>query len=234
MPNSVVLSSSSDHRTTLSHYAPGEECRPHRHAWSQASLVIAGDYTEDSDEGRREVGGRTLNRKPGGYEHADVFGGAGALIVSLNAPVSMMRDRYRVVVCDSHAAGRAELKSMREGDEAGPDVASARLPVPQWLVDARIRLLEQDKIMIRAFARSLGRHPVSFARRFHKAFGVTPVQCRQDRRLARAMTLVVRSATPLAEIADAEGFADQAHMTRAFTAAGGWSPAALRRLFRKP
>lgn len=233
MPISVVLSSSSDHRTTLSHYAPGEECRPHRHAWSQASLLIAGDYTEDSDEGRREVGGRTLNRKPGGFEHADVFGGAGALIVSLKTPVSMTQDRYRVIVCNSAAAGRAKLQSMRDGDEAGPDAAVTPLQAPEWLIDARVRLLEQDKTMIKAFARSLGRHPVSFARRFHQAFGVTPVQCRQDRRLARAMTSVVRSETPLAEIADAEGFADQAHMTRAFTAAGGWSPAALRRLFRK-
>ena len=234
MPISVVLSSSSNHRTTLSHYAPGEECRPHRHAWSQASLLIAGDYTEDSDEGRREVGGRTLTRKPGGYEHADIFGRAGALIVSLNAPVSLMRESYRVVVCDSHAAGRAELQSMRDGDETGPDAAIAPRPAPQWLMDAKVRLLEQDTTMIKAFARSLGRHPVGFARSFRQAFGVTPVQCRQDRRLARAMTSVVRSATPLAEIADAEGFADQAHMTRAFTGAGGWSPAALRRLFRKP
>lgn len=234
MPVSVVLSSSSDLRTTLSHYAPGEECRPHRHAWSQASLLIAGDYTEDSDEGRREVGSRTLTRKPGRYEHADVFGDTGALIVSLNAPVSLMRESYRIVICDSLAAGRAELQSMPNGDEAGPDAAIAPIQAPQWLMDARVRLLEQDRTMIKAFARSLGRHPVSFARSFRQAFGVTPTQFRQDRRLARAMTSVVRSATPLAEIADAEGFTDQAHMTRAFTAAGGWAPAALRRLFRRP
>jgi AraC family transcriptional regulator len=232
MPVSVVLSSSSDHRTTLSHYAPGEECRPHRHAWSQASLLIAGDYLENSDEGRREVGIRALTRKPGGYEHEDVFGDAGALIVSLNAPVSCIRESYRIVICDSLAAGRAELQSMHAGDEASPNAAIPPTQAPQWLLDAKVRLLE-DRTMVRAFARSLGRHPVSFARSFRRAFGVTPSQCRQDRRLARAMTSVVRSPTPLAEIADAEGFADQAHMTRAFTAASGWSPAALRRLFRK-
>jgi AraC family transcriptional regulator len=51
--------------------------------------------------------------------------------------------------------------------------------------------------------------------------------------VASAIDRIVRSDLALAEVSFATGFADQAHMTRAVTAASGWSPAALRRLLSR-
>ena len=82
-----------------------------------------------------------------------------------------------------------------------------------------------------ALARSFGVHPVRFARLFREAFDQSPTALRQNRRAARAVGRLIRTATPLAEIAVAEGFADQAHLSRAVSNATGWSPGRLRRLF---
>lgn len=84
MSVSVTLEASPTRRLALSHYAPGEECRPHRHAWAQVSLLLAGGYVEDSDQGRARADGPGLSAKPGRFEHENRFGAAGALILSLN------------------------------------------------------------------------------------------------------------------------------------------------------
>ncbi|MDQ3124498.1 MAG: helix-turn-helix domain-containing protein, partial [Pseudomonadota bacterium] len=80
-------------------------------------------------------------------------------------------------------------------------------------------------------ARTLGLHPVRFARLFREAFAQSPTAARQNRRAAQAVDRLIRTRTPLAEIAAAEGFADQAHLSRAINQTTGWSPGRLRRLF---
>jgi AraC family transcriptional regulator len=84
-----------------------------------------------------------------------------------------------------------------------------------------------------AIAQGVGTHPASLARAFRREFGTAPVRLRDNRRLARALSDVVRTDLPLAGVAAAHGYSDQAHMTRRIGAAAGWSPAALRRLFRR-
>ncbi|MFN7106800.1 MAG: helix-turn-helix domain-containing protein [Brevundimonas sp.] len=98
------------------------------------------------------------------------------------------------------------------------------------LQKARQRLLAEPDLSIAGLARSLDMHPIHVARLFRSAFGRSPAQMRREARAARAIDRIIRSPAALADIAVAEGFSDQAHMTRAVSEVSGWSPGGLRRL----
>jgi len=238
MPISTILSASSDHKLVLSHYEPGEESRAHRHGCWQVSLLLAGGYVEDSLDGARVVDRVSLSRKPGGFEHQNLFGAAGALILSVHGGVGTANPlRYQVAACASRETGRALLEQAGARGGQEPEAAGSHddrpVSVPAWLDEARQRLTELPPAPVARLARSMERHPIAFARAFRTAFGRPPSQFRQDWRAASAIDRIVRSDLALAEVAIATGFADQAHMTRAVTAAAGWSPAALRRLLSR-
>lgn len=67
------------------------------------------------------------------------------------------------------------------------------------------------------------------ARQFRLAFGVSPSRYHLLRRIDHARDLILR-AVPLAEVALATGFADQAHLTRHFHGAVGMPPGRWRAL----
>jgi AraC family transcriptional regulator len=69
-----------------------------------------------------------------------------------------------------------------------------------------------------------------FQRRFRRSFGRSPYRWRLERKVEYARTLVDFSDQPLVEIAQVCGFADQSHLTRAFSQIVGTAPAAYRRL----
>jgi AraC-like DNA-binding protein len=69
----------------------------------------------------------------------------------------------------------------------------------------------------------------NFARQFRTALGTSPYRYSRLRRLARARASLVRGQA-LAETAAETGFADQAHLTRLFTAAYGMTPGQYRTL----
>lgn len=240
MPVSITLSASSDHRWVLSHYAPGEVCRAHRHAEAQTSLLLAGGYVEESLEGVVRVEGPHLSRKPSLFEHQDQFGDVGALILSVRGADAIAGPaRYGLAACGSREAGRAALAVAATGREAPLARLSATSfdrsgdTPASWLLEARTRLVGAPAEPIASVSRGLGRHPVAFARAFRSAYGRSPARYRHDWRVAGAIERIVRSAAALADIAADTGFADQAHMTRAVRRASGWSPGALRRLFTR-
>lgn len=238
MSVSVTLEASASHRLMLSHYAPGEECRPHRHDRAQISVLLAGGYVEESEEGRARADGPSLSRKPTGFEHQNRFGEAGALILSLNLDATPASDRYFLARGPEGLAGPA-LRRMADdrtaiaalADRVPPGLPLASTPPGPWLTEAHDRLLAESGLTIGALARNFGLHPVRFARLFREAFAQSPTAARQNRRAAQAIDRLVRTGTPLAEIAAAEGFADQAHFSRAINQTTGWSPGRLRRLF---
>jgi AraC-like DNA-binding protein len=71
------------------------------------------------------------------------------------------------------------------------------------------------------------------ARHFRRAFGTSPHRYLLMRRLERAREMVCDPRMPLAEIAVAAGFADQAHFTRQFRKAFGFTPGLWRALATK-
>jgi AraC family transcriptional regulator len=68
-----------------------------------------------------------------------------------------------------------------------------------------------------------------FGRAFRTSTGVTPRRFIEQRRIARARTLIDDTDQPLADVAAASGFATQSHLTTAFRRATGFTPAAYRR-----
>jgi len=238
MSVNVTLEASPRHRLVLSHYAPDEECQPHRHDRAQISLLLAGGYVEESDEGCARVDGPSLSRKPGGFEHQNRFGEAGALILSLNKDGTAAPDRYFVTRGPEGLVGHALRRIANDGaaiSALAGDVAAGLSPVAAppspWMAAARDRLLADSGLNVGVLARSLGLHPVRFARLFREAFAWSPTEARQNRRAAQAVDRLIRTRTPLAEIAAEEGFADQAHLSRVINRTTGWSPGRLRRLF---
>jgi len=238
MSVSAILSASSDHRWVLTHYEPGESSRAHRHDTAQTSLLLAGGYIEESPEGILDVEGLHLSRKESGFEHQNKFSDAGALILSVHGPGAKAGAAgYHVATCVSREAGHAILTQTAAGAERLGAVGRAHLGEdtgrkrPAWISEARERLVAEPHAPIATFARTIGRHPVAFARAFRGAYGRGPAQYRHDWRVANALHQIVRSQAALADVAFVEGFSDQAHMTRAIRQACGWSPGALRRLF---
>lgn len=238
MSVSVILEASSSHRLVMSHYAPEEECRPHKHDRAQISLLLAGGYVEESEQGHARAEGPSLSRKPGGFEHQNRFGAAGALILSLNLDTTPAATRYFMAGGPEGLAGGALRRLANDSsaiaalaERVPPGLPPMAAPPGPWLAAAHDRLLTESGLNVGVLARTQGMHPVRFARLFREAFAQSPTGARQNRRAARAVDRLLRSGTPLAEIAAAEGFADQAHLSRVISRMTGWSPGRLRRLF---
>jgi len=85
------------------------------------------------------------------------------------------------------------------------------------------------RISLSALERLSGMSRWQLARQFRSAYGVSPYRVQLLRRLGQARDLLLRGG-PLADIAVACGFADQAHMSRHFRNAYGVSPGQWRAL----
>jgi AraC family chemosensory pili system transcriptional regulator ChpD len=96
----------------------------------------------------------------------------------------------------------------------------------------RVAALLMDRLAdppdLAALAREAGISREHLVRRFSASRGLPPMAWAMQRRLARARTLLRRGQPP-AEVAAALGFADQAHLTRAFRDAAGITPGRYRR-----
>ncbi|WP_189412050.1 AraC family transcriptional regulator [Neogemmobacter tilapiae] len=85
------------------------------------------------------------------------------------------------------------------------------------------------RVSVAELAAQIGLSESWFARAFKQGRGETPHNWQQSLRIDAAKALLGGQDHGLAEIAAATGFADQAHMTRAFRGVTGTTPAAWRR-----
>jgi AraC family transcriptional regulator len=105
-------------------------------------------------------------------------------------------------------------------------------PTPPWLPRGEefLRAQFRSPIGLSEAAREAGVHPIHFARVFRRRHGCPVSAYVRALRLAAAGELIVGGSRPLAEVACAVGFADQAHLTRWFSRVIGLSPGVLRQL----
>lgn len=116
---------------------------------------------------------------------------------------------------------------------AGDDLLSE--PVRGSMTTQRLRLLDEfidagldGPLSVQAMAAMLGLSEGYFIRAFKDATGKSPHSYLIDRRLVRARDLLRNPAERLADIAQACGFASQAHMATAFRQRLGVSPRDMR------
>jgi AraC family transcriptional regulator len=223
----------------------------HRHEESSLSLVLAGELEETSSKMSYRAAAGSMVIKPAECWHANVYGPRGAHIVQIapNSTDSFSEPtlcNYGWLESPRFARAVLALLNDRAGDvdfsEMGVwEVVESVFPgrthqptatPPVWLADA-LDLLGQctvHSISVADVALRVGVHPVHFARVFRARFGCTVRQYIRERRVSAAWRACQACDGSLAAIAVRSGFADQAHMTRAFTEILGISPGRLKRL----
>ena len=118
--------------------------------------------------------------------------------------------------------------------DLSPDAEAGGNAPPEWLARAVAFLRDQSGagVTVRAAAAACDVHPVHLARVCRRHLGMSPAGVVRSERLERAATLLARSVESVSSVAARCGFADHAHLTRAFRRAHGLTPRAYRAAFR--
>ena len=210
-------------------HAPLERLARHRHHEAFAAVVLSGGYEEAGDTGRHRVRAGDVVLHRAFESHRDAFDGRGAQVLVLPPPSAWTGISRGCVDDPDQLARLAE----RDPGEAVAALAEALEPIPSERLDWPDRLaqaLRRDPdLRLAQWAAACGLHPGSISRGFHQLYGLTPQAFRLVQRTHRAIEAILGSASPLSDIAQACGFADQAHMSRSVLRLTDASPAALRR-----
>ncbi|RYZ43321.1 MAG: AraC family transcriptional regulator [Myxococcaceae bacterium] len=200
----------------------------HRHVTGYTAVIVSGGYVEAGDSGRFRLHAGSVVFHRAFEAHANHFDTTGAVVLNLplsasapNVAAGLLRDLDAVV----RLAGKDPLA-------AADLVASSSLaPVtgpgdwPDLLAQA---LRDNPALRLGQWAEATGLAVETVARGFKRAYGVSPKRYRADVRALQAWRRLPRSTLPLAQLALALGFSDQAHMTRDVVALTGRTPSALR------
>jgi AraC-like DNA-binding protein len=201
--------------------------KSHRHLSPYATLVLAGGYREAGESGRWRVAPGMVVVHAAGEAHADWFDDRPTELIDFGVPSTVAVGVYRCGDADALAksvlAGQgwtlAQLAALAfvPGEADWPDLLAADLR-------------RNPAVAIGKWAAEHGLQGEAVSRGFARAYGVTPARYRLGVRIKGAVASLTGGETPLADIAFANGFSDQPHMTRAVKTAIGSTPARLRRL----
>jgi len=231
---------------------PAADMPLHTHTEAHFIVVTQGDYRSTARGFTGALPSLVFN--PPGTEHRDCFAATqrladahfyavwigpqrwSALCAGLSPPAQACAtagahvDAITRLIADwlAHGAGDSDellLELLAAVDETGSADAGER-----WVAQARERLDQQlDRAPgIASLAAEFGRHPVYFARAFRAATGLAPTDYHLRRRLAQVAARLAAGEASIAAIASDAGFADQAHLSRHFSAVYGIAPARYR------
>lgn len=228
----------------------------HSHAEAHYVLFMRGRYVSTAHGAPLLATRPMLIYNPPGVVHRDCFQGDGAggrfftLSPSLAAVAGLALPSYALVLDGAalQAATRiAHLMSQDDGEPmqveslctellgATATALESRLDsAPRWLKPA-LELLRDDcgrDMSLAEVAHAAGVHPVHLTRVFRRHLRCTPGEYLRRCRLDRAAALLAAGRTALSEIAQACGYFDQAHFSRAFKRAYGVPPKGYREVCR--
>jgi len=238
-------------------YGAEQRQTTHTHDELHLSIVVRGVIRETVGSKSVTMGPLTVMSKDPGLEHADEYGPAGATMAQLSLPATslgMLTDGDSGVgewhVSSRAGVARPYLRLMRRaagaacefdvndadvidllaGLTASPRTAPRRPPA--WLEQQidRIRWAWSPGMTVSSIAHSAGVHPVYLARVTRWSYGTSVSALLRDSRLRWAAAVLINGHGSLSEIAQAAGFADQAHLSRSFTSELGLPPSQLRLL----
>lgn len=240
--------------TVLSHATP-RAVPMHSHAHMYIALLLEGGYREWVGDDEIVYQPLTAVFHPANHEHRDEITRPQSRFFTIEIDPAMVGDRaYRALRSVHDLSGGPAVWSMLrlleavrghrrdaiEGEEPvveildrllADDMTDAR---PRWLarVDAALEDDFAEPVSLHALAAIAGVHPVHLARVYRRHHGSTiraAVRARRVLAAARAIT----TGTAIADAAATAGFCDQSHMTHAFRAVTGLTPARYRALAGK-
>jgi AraC family transcriptional regulator len=236
---------------TLTDYAPDTVVPSHAHAHPYFCYVSAGGFEEVGEGGSYVASPGTLVFHPAAETHSDEFGGAGGRCFNIEVGGDVGLSRDPGVVRGAAVRYAAELyREMRAWDAASTVVAegltaaliarvgfdAARAPAPPLKARGdlsraveRLRADPCNPPPLALLASDAGLSTISFARAFRRQFGCGVGAYVRAERVELAKRALAESNSTVSTIAADLGFADQAHLTRVFRDATGWTPAAFRR-----
>jgi AraC family transcriptional regulator len=236
---------------TLTEYAPGTVVPSHAHAHPYFCYVSAGEFEELGNAGSYVATRGTLVFHPAAETHSDEFGGAGGRCfnIEVGGEVDLARDpgvvrgaavRYAAELYREMRAWDAASALVAEGLAAAliarADFDASRVePAPRKArgdiarAAERLRADPCNPPPLALLAEESGLNALSFSRAFRRRFGCGVGAYLRAERVEMAKRALAESKKTVSTIAAELGFADQAHLTRVFRDATGWTPAAFRR-----
>jgi AraC family transcriptional regulator len=242
-------------RVRLIRYSAGTAQPRHCHPEAGVSLVIAGHVEETAATTVHRAQAGALVVKPASCWHANLFGPRGAQLIQvtprdecdfavsdfpltdfgyrwLDAP-RLSKAMLRLWTAPAVAVESAESTFWDTISTLQPSNLPSRHPshCHWWRESLEILNAEAlQSVSVAAIARRVGVHPVHLARVCRRELGCSVQDYLRQRRTLAAWQACAEENQPLTAVAARCGFADQSHMTRAFTRELGISPARLRRL----
>lgn len=240
------------HRVPTVHQDAVQE---HSHAEAHYVLFLRGRYLSTAQGAPSLAERPMLIYNPPGVVHRDCFQGDGAggrfftLSPDQAAVAGLALPSYALVL--DGAAQRAATAIARRVAEGEIDplqmeslctellgatataLGSSLDLAPRWLKRA-LELLRDDcgrDLSLAEVAQSADVHPVHLTRVFRRHLRCTPGDYLRRCRLDKAAALLKSSRSGLSEIAQACGYFDQAHFSRAFKRAYGIGPKAYREVY---
>jgi AraC-like DNA-binding protein len=202
----------------------------HRHRGAYAALVLKGGYEESGSRGRFRPGEGAVLFHAAFDAHRDRFDAARATILNLPLPLTAPAD---IALAHTDDLGGVVRCAQRDPMEAAARLmASAKAMEPaceDWPDELVRALWREPRLRLSAWSAKAGLSPETLSRGVRRLYGVTPAALRGEIRAHKAWTALQRTALPLAQIAEAMGFSDQAHMTRAVARLTGHPPGHWRR-----
>jgi AraC family transcriptional regulator len=240
-----------------SRFGPATQLTPHHHDEPTLCLVVAGAYRERIRGRETEHGGGHLLFCPAFETHSQTFETSGAVKVLLRPTeqaIAYLKEHVRLPDAPfAHSRDLAAIGYRLTSELNGPDEFSG--VIIEGLVGEMLGLFARsgrsraasglqfvnaarDFIVEHAcagfttaqLAAAVPHDPGALNQAFRQVFGKSVGEYARQVRLDRALELITRTRTPIAEISAECGFHDQAHFTRTFSAAYGVTPGRYRRV----
>lgn len=235
-------------------YDAGLDQPLHGHDPAYFTAVLSGSYHERIGRTERVITSGALLFHPAGEEHAVHFTARRTHVFRVR-PLAPMLDAERLTrarfvdTLDRSPAARAIVARMRAAYASGDALACLTVDglaceLVACCAAAHSRGTAKHTGALRArdviesqldrtpslaeLASDVDCHPVTLTRSFRRMFGCSVGGYIRRRRLEEAARMLRSTDVPISRVAIRNGFADQAHFTRALRRASGHTPAALR------
>jgi AraC family transcriptional regulator len=167
----------------------------------------------------------------GGGQMRAVFARVVNLLMSASQELEHSQEAAKSSI---HRAASLLQAQMRYDGAERQDPSQALLAWQMRLVESYIEEHIDQQILVANLSELIHLSEAHFSRAFRLAYGVPPHAYIVRRRLELAAQLMLAGREPLSEIALRCGFHDQAHLSKQFRQLTGETPAAWRRLRRRP